>query len=192
MTSAPVPTSRLDRWGTTATLVVVTVLAAASEVGGPLRRWILGDDLRLVVDGRTAGVVTGDDVESVEAVLRVPAGVTERLVDLLPGVATTLVLVVGASIVLRVASDVNSGRPFAERNATRLRVLAVVVLVAPVLLAYVEMACHQVVLHLLDLDAEVATLQIPGWGIVAGLLCLVLAQAFATGTRLQDDAEGLV
>lgn len=128
-------------------------------------------------------------------VAELPAGL--RALSEAPFVAGGLLALGGAWILSRLLLEVAAGRPFAERNPTRLRALAVVALLAGI------------VPGLLSSLAAVATLEHVGAGgddsplgftilelslgpLLLSAALFVAAAVFQHGQRLTDEVEGLV
>lgn len=182
---------RADRWAAFGVFAAAPVVGAAAMLAMPVWRWATDRPLRVALDARAAGA--RDAVPGERVLVEVPgAGAVERVLDLLPGLFGVVALTVGAWLAVAVLRDVLRDRPFVEASARRLWLLAGVLVVAPVVLAYARMAAEQVVLHRLDLSQVGSGVEIPVWGLVSGLACAALAQAFAMGARLRRDAEGLV
>ncbi len=182
---------RTDRWATFGAVAAVPLAAALVLLVLPTWRWAQDRPLRVALDARAAGAEDAVPGERVVVQVR-GAGGLERLVDLVPGLVGVIALTGGAWLAVAVLRDVMRDRPFGETNTRRLRLLAGLLIAAPVVVAYVRMVAEQIVLHRLELSQVGSGVDIPLWGLVSGLACAALAQAFAVGTRLRRDAEGLV
>lgn len=182
---------RIDRIGLDLVLGALWVASAVTLVGGPVRRWIAGDPVVVAVDARAAGL--GSAVDGA----RVPVEVADadtviRLVGLVPPVIAVVALGTGVVLLASVVSRITAGDAFRRSNTTRLRLLAGLLIVAPVVVAYAELAASAVAVERLDLPGGAAGATFTLWGFVAGLATAAAAQAFAAGTSLREDTEGLV
>jgi hypothetical protein len=90
---------------------------------------------------------------------------------------------------LAIVETVRAGDPFVGVNATRLHVVAWVLLTLQLLSLVIAAIGRAVALpgRPLDLDAGFS---VNGW--LAVLLTFLLARIFAEGTRMRDDLEGTV
>lgn len=182
---------RLDRIGLDLVLGALWVASAVTLVGGPLRRWITGDPVVVDVDARSAGL--GSAVDGARVPLEVAdADTVVRLVGLVPVVLAVVALGIGVVLLASVVSRITKGDAFRRSNITRLRLLAGLLIVAPVIVAYADLAASAVAVERLDLPGGAAGATFTLWGFVAGLATAAAAQAFAAGTSLREDTEGLV
>ena len=109
---------------------------------------------------------------------------------LLAPVLTAAAAVWGAVLLSRFLRDLAGGRPFARANVTRLRVIALLLMLVPLLGGGLYGVARAIVLDQAGAASFVFSFT-PAW-LVAGLLVAAVAQAFAAGSRLQDDVDGLV
>lgn len=191
-------TSRSDRWGVIALLGLVVGVTAWVGIVGPVLSWLAGDRVRVPY-------VAGVEVPSLEGSglrhgigtvdLLVPVtGVGDRLLDLAPGVAATALAAATCWLLLGIVRDLAAGDPFRRRNATRLWAVAMLVAIGiPVVLWLRSMVDFALLAGTpLGEGAPGAILEVPWPAVVAGAVTALLAEAFATGSRLRDDVEGLV
>ena len=190
---------RADRWSLVVLLGLVALVTLAVQVVLPLVGWARGRGhlARLPRPGRGAGARHGGRHARLPGPRRRHAHrptAAQRLLDLLPGVLLTAVVVAGAWLVLRVLRDVAAGDPFRPRNVTRLRALAVLVAIGLPVVWFAQGAVDLGLLTSLDIDAGVAgvVVAVPWAPVVAGMLVALVAEAFKLGAGLRDDVEGLV
>lgn len=185
---------RGDRIATTLLLWFVVGAAAAYwifiGVDWALRRQLTLTGVPLDVDAGAAGV--GRVVGTAEAdVLVQDVGTTPFVLLMLTGVLVVGSLVWGAVLLSRFLTDLGRGEPFTQRNVTRLRIIALLLVAVPLLSAVTMAVGRGMVLDAQGGDVVVAFSFTPAW-VVAGLLVAAVAQAFASGTRLRRDLDGLV
>jgi hypothetical protein len=88
-------------------------------------------------------------------------------------------------------STVQDGDPFSEINVKRLRLLAVTILAGVPLAGLLSSIGAQKIAESVDLPRDLSLgFTVPA--LVAGLLCVVLAEVFAAGVRMRDDLVGTV
>ncbi|MFK5584625.1 DUF2975 domain-containing protein [Serinicoccus sp. LYQ131] len=109
---------------------------------------------------------------------------------LLPTLLMLAAIVWGAVLLARLLGDLGRGEPFGRSNTARLRIVAVLLIVVPLVVSLLEGIARAEILAARDAPQFMFTFT-PAW-VVAGLLVAALAQAFATGTRLTADVDGLV
>jgi hypothetical protein len=106
-------------------------------------------------------------------------------------VLTVAAAVWGAVLLSRFLRDLAGGRPFTPANVTRLRVIALLLMLVPLLLGGGLYGVARAIVMDQAGAASFVFSFTPAW-LVAGLLVAAVAQAFAAGSRLQDDVDGLV
>ncbi|GAA4102801.1 DUF2975 domain-containing protein [Actinomadura miaoliensis] len=117
----------------------------------------------------------------------------ERVLLVLPGVAGALLLVVILELLLRVARTLRDGDVFDPRNARRLYVIALAVLLDATLVPLLDTITTTVLVSgtavepSVEISYELSAL----WLLVASLVAAA-AGAFGHGARLRADTEGLV
>lgn len=120
----------------------------------------------------------------------------DRLTALAPGVVLTAVVAVLARLILALLRDIETGQPFSATNVRRLRLIAATLLAAMVLLSVTHGLREGMYASAALVDVEDAVLILsPLRFLTLGLAVLVvaaLAEAFARGSRLEHDVEGLV
>ncbi len=182
---------RIDRAALEVLLGALWVVSAVAMIGGPVRRWIAGDPLVVDVDARAAGLERAVDGAQVPMeVGEAYAGL--RLLELVAPVLAVVALGVGAWLLASVVHRITAGDAFDPSNVTRLRLLAVLLIAGPAVIAMVELAEAATMISRLDLPATSPSVTIPAWGFIGGLATAAVAQAFAAGTQLREDTEGLV
>lgn len=194
----PLTFDRLDRWGLGIVLGLVAAATAVAEVVQPALRWVGGDALPVEViapvEAPGLDLRLGDGGAGSVEVLLPELGAPWRLLDLVPGVLMTVMVVLGCWLIVSVIRTVAAGDPFHPSNARRLRAVGgMLVLGAPVVYFF-DRAVTYALLAQYDLGGvEVeALLTVPGMPVVAGMVVALLAEAFKGGSRLRDDVEGLV
>jgi hypothetical protein len=108
--------------------------------------------------------------------------------DLAPGI----VAIIALFLVRAVLRSVQHGEAFTETNVTRLRLLAVLVLLGVPIAMFVSSLCDSELASTAGLDGRGAVVSLPGGAFLGGMALLVLTEVFTTGTRLQDDLDGTV
>ncbi|MGG5257835.1 DUF2975 domain-containing protein [Phycicoccus avicenniae] len=194
----PLTFDRWDRWGLTALLGLAAVVTVLGGVVGPVRDWVAGAPVRVEAHAPVsvprldaAGVQHGLATFDIE----VPAvGGGLRLLSLLPGVLVALLVVVGGWLVLRIMRTVAAGEPFAAVNVTRMRALAMVLVLGSAVVFFLELSVRGALLGSAELGGlePGVVLDVPWLPMLSGLVLAMLAEAFRTGSRLRDDVEGLV
>jgi hypothetical protein len=112
---------------------------------------------------------------------------------LVPSVLLLVLAVVAAWLLLGVARSLRTGDPFTTANASRLRVLGVLLVVGGTFVPVVQSIAFEGVLDpLLPAGPRTWTLELSFLPLLAGLLVFFLAEVFARGARLREDVEGLV
>lgn len=180
-------------------LGAVVLFSLLAWLGRPLTGWVRGTALPIGYEGAVTVPAlqgTGIEVTAGGYTLLLPhPSVAQRLVEMLPGLVALAVVVTAVVLVERVVRDVAAGEPFTQRNVTRLTRLALLLVGGWLVAAVLRGAGDFVVLmlddDLGDLDPQ-GVVPFDLWPLVVGLLVGVLARAFAAGTRLREDVEGLV
>ena len=97
-------------------------------------------------------------------------------------------------VLTTVSPGLSSGDPFIKANVWRLRIMASLVLVMPLVSFWSEVAVWELVspsaskdLLWMSYDASLLPLQLGG-----AVVLFILADVFSAGVRLRDDVEGLV
>ena len=164
---------RTDRIGLTILLGAVGAGTLLSTVGASVQRWIAGDPIPLplsttitVPELDRAGVHYGTGDYAIDFS---DAGIGARVLDLLPGVLTSAVVIGCIILFLRFMVPVGAGQPFAP-------------------------AIDGSLIGSMDLGGLEPgfTLSLPWLPMTLGLVAALLAEAFKVGSRLSDDVEGLV
>ncbi|SOC57071.1 DUF2975 domain-containing protein [Ornithinimicrobium cerasi] len=185
---------RLDRLATTVVLWFVVGGAAAYPLfvalDWALRRQVTLTGVPVDLGPQAAGVgeVVGGPAEAVVLVRDVGPGHFTLL--MLSAVLAVVAAVWGAVLLSRFLRDLGAGAPFASANVRRLRVVALLLMLVPPVSEAVYSLARGMIVDAAGGEGFMLTFT-PGW-LVAGLLVAAVAQAFAAGTRLQDDVEGLV
>lgn len=185
---------RLDRLAT----VVLLWLAVAAAAAYPLLialDWVRGRHVTLAgvpvevaPDAAGAGQVVDGLTEAHVLVGDISAG---QLALLLVGPVLAVAAVAsGAVLLVRFLRDLAAGTPFAPANVTRLRVVAVLLMLTPVGAGLLYSVARAQIMDPAGTTSVVFSFT-PAW-FVAGLLVAAVAQAFVAGARLQDDVDGLV
>ena len=104
-----------------------------------------------------------------------------------------VVLVIGILWLLRgLLSSVREGDPFNGSNVRRLRTIGLLLLVGSPIAELVKSGFEQALASSTTGSGSGLSFSIPGGGLLGGLGVFVLAQVFAHGVRLREDAEGTV
>lgn len=189
---------RTDRWGLAILLGLVVVAAAVVDVVLPLLRWGAGDGIPLpflstvtVPELDAAGTSYG--VASYDVTLADPSP-AQRVLDLLPGLLTFGLIAAGCWLIIAVMATIASGDPFVAANVRRLRLLAALLLIGPMVVLFVDLPVHGALLGSMDLGGldPAVSLELAWPSFIAGMVVALLAEAFKAGSRLRDDVEGLV
>lgn len=189
---------RADRWALGVVLVIVVVLTAVANVVLPVLRWVGADGIPLpflsgVLVPKLDAVGTTYGAADYLVTLAEPSP-AQRLLDLVPGVLAVVMVATGCWLVVAVMRTIATGDPFTTANVRRLRLLAGVLVIGPMILFAVTLPVHGVLLSTVDLgglDPSVQ-LEVPWAPVVAGFVVALLAEAFKVGSRLRDDVDGLV
>ncbi|WP_010147372.1 DUF2975 domain-containing protein [Serinicoccus profundi] len=184
---------RADHIATTVLLWLVIGLSAGYAVFISLD-WILRRRVTLLgvpvdVEDGAAGVGRVIGVAEAQVLVdSVSAGDFALLMaGVLAGVAATIW---GGVLLTKLLRDLGQGEPFTRANVTRLRTIAVLLLVTPLLVSVLEAVARSAILAGAGDGGLGFTIE-PGW-VVAGLLVAATAQAFASGARLRADVDGLI
>ncbi|MEU6522754.1 DUF2975 domain-containing protein [Streptomyces sp. NPDC046924] len=117
----------------------------------------------------------------------------ERLLLALPEFVDSLLLLLVLVLLLQIARTLRGGDVFVPRNARRLSVMGIVVLVqgvlSPMLLSFTtqELVSGTPLADLIPVSATFS-----GEYVLLALLVLALSEVFRRGTKLRADTEGLV
>jgi hypothetical protein len=189
---------RSDRIGLVLLLLAAGLLAGKTWVVVPLVAWAGGSDLPVPFASEVsvpALDAAGIGHSEAEYLLHVPGATTGQwLLHLLPGVGLTVVVLACAALFAGLVRDVGRNDPFTAVNVRRLRVIGLLLLVAWPVLTLVRFAADAAVLAGLDLGELDSSFRfgLPVGVMAAGLVAGLLAEAFAAGSRLRDDVDGLV
>lgn len=173
------------------------VLLPVLGVTGPLSPVVDSRDVRLDTAARIPGVPASAGVAlrgtgHAELVFSHP-GVTDRLLLVLPGLVSGLLLVVVFEVLLRVARTFRDGDFFVPRNARRLTVVAVAVLLIGILVPVLDTVTTNGLVAGTPVERAVpGTYRFDVLPVFLALLIAAAAGAFRNGTRLRADTEGLV
>lgn len=194
--AAPKDWARFDRSDNIATTVLLWLVIGLSagyavfvSLDWILRRRVtlLGVPVDVEQDAAGVGRVMGQAQAQV-LVDSVSAGDFALLMaGVLAGVAATIW---GGVLLTTLLRDLGRGEPFTRANVTRLRTIAVLLLVTPLLASVLGAAARSAILAGAGDGGLILTVE-PGW-VVAGLLVAATAQAFASGARLRADVDGLI
>lgn len=189
---------RSDRWGLGILLGLVLVAAAVVDVVLPLLRWAAGEGIPVpflsdvtVPELDAAGTTYG--VAAYDVTLADPS-TTQRVLDLVPGLLVVGLIATGCWLVIAVMGTIASGDPFVGANVRRLRQLAALLLIGPIVVFFVDLPVNGALLSSVELGGlDPATFLEPAWpAFIAGMVVALLAEAFKAGSRLRDDVDGLV
>lgn len=192
---------RTDFLLTKVMIVAVAVGIPLASVGAPLVGWATGRSLIWEVAGTRATSVPADLATrvGVEArgtdtlALRIDgAGAGTWLATLLPGLALSVAVALGAWLFLRLVQRIERGQPFVAASARSLRLLSITILVGSLAVSLCTGVADSVVTERALRDVVSFGFTVPFVAVIAAFLVLALAEAFAQGVRLQDDVEGLV
>lgn len=196
-----------DRWDFVATRVLIMAITLGSlaiTVIWPAILWLRGEPLQWVVavDIATdlpdeASLATGASAQwNGEALVTLTqASASAWLATLLPGLITTAAIALVARQLLGLLRDIQSREPFAAASVRRLRVIALILLIAPMVTVTADALAGAAVRSAAFVDAPFAFF-ISANGILvaigAGLMVAAVAEAFARGAELRADVDGLV
>ena len=192
---------RIDYALTLALLVLVSLVTPLILVLLPLLQWLGGSDFHwTLTDVGTPSSPTGlspaDDVTltgggSVDVHI-VQAGATVWLVSLLPALLVSVAVVLVCWQLFRLVLQIERRRPFVDASISALRLIAVTVAVASVGYGLARAFADSVMAARAFTEDVGTSFTLPFIWLLAALLILVVAEAFAQGARLQEDVEGLV
>lgn len=189
---------RVDRIGLVLVLALAAVGSATAWVVVPALTWATGGDLRVpffsevTVPPLDAAGIRYDEADYLVHVADATTG--QWLLHLVPGLGFTAVVLRCAALLVPVVRDLGRGDPFAPANVRRLRVVGLLLLVAWPVLTLAQSAAEAAVIGQLDLGGlgTRVSLTLPLGVMLAGLVAGLVAEAFAAGSRLRDDVDGLV
>lgn len=185
---------RADRLGTTALLWLVVGASAGYglfiSLDWAVRRRVTLTSVPVDVSEDAAGV--GRVIDASGDVLIDSVSLTHVLLLLLPQALGVGAAIWGAILLGRFLRDLGSAEPFTAANVRRLRVVALLLMIVPLLASLLYGIAQSTILSARGVEGFGFTFTfVPGW-LVAGLLVAAVAQAFAVGTRLRADVDGLV
>lgn len=184
----------------------VGVLVPSNAIGFPVEQ-ALGDEPAHWTGGSAYQFVTGPD--GLPTTPRgLPPGVSiggypgtsfrledptlaQHVAALLPGAVTAALITILAWLVFILLGRVANGVPFAASSATTLRIMAVSA-AAGAILAWLADSWSESVLNDAVGELYSPSADIPWIWFGLALLLFALAEVFAIGARLAEDAEGLV
>lgn len=188
--------ARFDRGDQIATGILLWLIVGVSagyavfvSLDWMLRRQVTLTEVPLEVGedaagtGRVVGMPSGNVlVEGVSA-----GHFALLMVPVLLGLAAT---VWGAVLLQRLLKDLGRGEPFSRANVSRLRIVALLLMVVPLFADMAYAMARSTLMSAQGVDGFVFSFS-PGW-LLAGILVAAVAQAFASGTTLRADVDGLV
>ena len=195
---------RSDFIATKVLIIAITLGSLAITVLWPVMSWLRGEPLRWVVAvdasaGMPAEVTTTSNTVAqwngdVLVTLSQAPAIT-RLATLLPGLIATAAIAVTAVQLLGLLRDIQAREPFAAASIRRLRIITLVLMIAPMLALVAHALAEAAVRGAAFADAPFA-LFFSANGILvaagAGLMVAAIAEAFARGAELRADVDGLV
>jgi hypothetical protein len=172
--------------------VVLPILGVTGLLAPIRTREIELDDLTRVPDVASAGGVTLRGTRTAELVF-VDPDLAERLLLVLPDLVRTLLLLVILELLRRMARTLREGEVFVARNARRLAVIALAVLVLGTVVPVVDAVTTHLLAGGTDLGVTIPfSYTISGFYLLLSVLIAAAGEAFRQGTRLRADTEGLV
>ena len=203
MTKAALDFDRYDYGAARALLLGAVVVAPAVLVALPVLAWASGDPVTwtvLVDDAApTGGPAVGDQVRAVwDGVATVTvddptAGL--RWATLLPSLVLAVATVLVAWSLLGLVRTIQRGASFTAGAVTRLRVVAVTLLLAPWLHAAASGLADSLVLERALGGPQGLSVAVGGMSLAVSALGLAVGavgEAFRQGVALRDDVDGLV
>lgn len=138
------------------------------------------------------GVAIANPADVVLVVDEPTAG--DRLLGLAPGLVAAGAVILVVIMLDRVLRDLGRGEPFSAGNVTRLRVTALAIIVGAAAEAALDAITGMVITgnHLPPDLPPRASFEMPLAWIAGGLVVAAIAEAFARGTELRRDVDGLV
>lgn len=188
--------ARFDRADQIATTILLWLLIGFSagyavfiSLDWFLRRQVTlrGVELEVSEDAAGTGRVVGQPEGNV-LVDEVSTG--HFLLLMVPVLLWVGALVWGGVLVSRLLRDLGQGEPFARSNWRRLVILALLLMVTPVTVSMVEAIARAEILRARGVEAFYFTFSFEPF--IVGLLVAAVATAFAAGSRLRADVDGLV
>lgn len=188
--------ARFDRGDQIATAILLWLIVGFSagyavfiSLDWMLRRQVTLTEVPLEVGEDTAG--TGRVVGMPSGNVLVEGVSTGHfallMVPVLLGLAAT---VWGAVLLQRLLKDLGRGEPFSRANVSRLRIVALLLMVVPLFADMAYAMARSTLMSAQGVDGFVFSFS-PGW-LLAGILVAAVAQAFASGAKLRADVDGLV
>lgn len=196
-----------DRWDFVVTrvlIVMITLGSLAITVIWPVIMWLRDEPLRWVVavdatvglpDELTTNPAATAQWNGDALVTLTQASPGTWLATLLPGLITTAAIALVARQLLWLLRDIQSREPFAAASVRRLRIIALILLIAPMVILTANATAGAAVRSAAFTDAPFAfTFSTTGILVAAGtgLMVAALAEAFARGAELRADVDGLV
>ena len=196
---------RFDRADSRLTLGLIVVIAVATPLFTlvlPVIDWVRGRPLHvplmLMQEERIGAPADGVTISSTgEAVATFAhAGADLWLVSLVPGLLVVLALWGVLWVLAVIVRSVRDESPFTLANVRRMRALALILMLGPVVYGLAVMMVNGFVLERALADFSGGALASFGpSGILligAGLVVACLAEVFLRGLRLEKDVEGLI
>lgn len=189
-----------DQWLLWLGFGVLAVAAVFAYLVQPVGRWIHADPVPVSYQGRFGSAPldrAGLTYDVQEATAQIPGtDAWVHLLDLAPGLLAVLLIAAGGSQLVGLGRSIATGNPFDRRNVRRLRVGA-----AACIVGGAAMPVAQSVSEIAAIDRAGLTdiLRPDGFSVhvslaplLAGLLLGLLAEAFAAGSRMRADLEGVI
>jgi hypothetical protein len=118
---------------------------------------------------------------------------SERLLLALPDVVGSLLLLLVLALLLRIARTLRDGDVFVPKNARRVSVIGLTVLVQAVLSPVLPELTTQALVSGTPMAGQIpASITFTGEYVLLAFLILALGEVFRRGTKLRADTEGLV
>lgn len=183
-------------------LALSALAVALITVARPLWQWLRDEPLEggITVDAAPPQVAAREDAAvawSGDVLVTLTSPTTaDRLAALAPGVALSLAAALLAWLGIRLLTAIASGEPFTRRSVGALRGIAGTLLAAMVVVSAADavLQAQLATSGLADTTDAVFVLE-PLPLLLVGTVALVVAsvaEAFARGSRLADDVDGLV
>lgn len=183
---------------------VVMLVGVVALVTPPLVSWASGDPLTVMSRAEQVGpavpelrATQGVEVTYTDDVVWTLDQPTtaQWMLSLVPGLLTSLALVIGGLAVLHAIRNARRGSPFTASSIRDLRVLGLLVVLGyAIIVAVVGLAVQFLLVAGSKLDVALVTDLDPPPVVVfvIGLLLVLLADVFGRGARLEADVDGLV